>query len=69
MSQSAARTFQRPLADEDAVSDHRIKIYKHLTRLSSGEHVAGDSEFERRAARQREQAALRHPRWRDPENR
>jgi hypothetical protein len=69
MSQSTARTFERPFADEDAASDHRIKLYKYLTRLSSAEDTAGESEFERRAALQRELAAQRHPRWRGTENR
>ena len=69
MSQSAARSFQRPFAEEDAASDHRIKIYKYLARLSSAQDSAAESEFERRAARQRELAAERHPRWRGTENR
>ena len=60
---SATRSFQRPFAEEDA-SDHRIKLYKYMARLS-GDEAPAESEFERRAARQRELAALRHPRWRD----
>ena len=70
MSQTgAARIFQRPFADEDAVSDHRIKLYKYLARLSSAEDTPGGDEFERRVARQGELAALRHPRWRRSESR
>ena len=49
-------------AEEDA-SDHRIKLYKYTSRLSR-EESAGESDFERRAALQRELAAARHPRWR-----
>jgi hypothetical protein len=64
---SAARPYLRPFAEEDA-SDHRIKIYKHLSRLTSDQD-AGLNEYERRAARQGELAAQRHPRWRGSEGR
>jgi hypothetical protein len=66
-SSSVTRTFLRPFAEEDA-SDHRIKLYKYMARLS-GDEASGESEFERRAARQRELAASRHPRWRGTDSR
>jgi hypothetical protein len=65
---SAARSYLRPFAEEDA-SEHRIKIYKHLARLSSDQDASFEGEFERRVAEQGEMAAIRHPRWRKPESR
>lgn len=64
MSQSAARSFERPFAEEEAASDHRVKIYKYMARLSADE-PAGANEGEERAALEQERAAQRHPRWRD----
>ena len=47
--------------DEHA-SDHRIKIYKELSRLSEPP-TSYESDLERRRLRQMELTASRHPRW------
>ena len=69
MSQStgATRTPMRPFADES--SDHRIKMFKHMARLSGVEHTDDEDGWERRDARERELLAWRHPRWRDADSR
>jgi hypothetical protein len=50
--------------EDEHESDHRIKIYKELARLSEAA-ASYERELELRRQRQMELAASRHPRWRD----
>jgi hypothetical protein len=60
-----ARTLPDPFADEES-SEHRIKFFKEWARLSGEERFRYEEND--RDARERERAALRHPRWRDAES-
>jgi len=50
-------------SEDEHASDHRIKIYKELARLSEPP-ATHENELEQRRLRQMELAASRHPRWR-----